>query len=183
MHIKSLQNKSVHTDHLMQDCSISMHRKYQSLALSYWYMFEVLILLVLKPEYSRITKSIPLLLMSWWLTSPGHQQRWCWLAMTPFSDPQHQVSRSLLGLSVGDLRQISGICRSPACGDPSRGDSSRGEPCGGELSGGVLCGGAPCGGAFCLDESVRTAAQTGPFPVFIVTTEGSWAGCKKNVSI
>ena len=36
-------------------------------------------LLVLKPEYSQQTRSIPFLLMTWLLVSPGHQQIWFWL--------------------------------------------------------------------------------------------------------
>ena len=35
-------------------------------------------LLVLKPEYSGITRSIPCLLMAWLLVSPGQQQSWFW---------------------------------------------------------------------------------------------------------
>ena len=36
-------------------------------------------LLLLRPEYSGITRSIPWLLMPWLLLSPGHQQSWYWL--------------------------------------------------------------------------------------------------------
>ena len=39
----------------------------------------LLILLVLKLEYSRITRSIQSLLMPWILASPGHQRPWYWL--------------------------------------------------------------------------------------------------------
>ena len=38
-----------------------------------------LILLVLKPEYSGQTRSIPWLLMPWLLASPGHHHPWYWL--------------------------------------------------------------------------------------------------------
>ena len=36
----------------------------------------MLTLLVLKPEYSGITRSIPLLLMPWFLAPPGHHKAW-----------------------------------------------------------------------------------------------------------
>ena len=39
-------------------------------------------LLVLKPEYTRISRSIPWLLMTWLLMSPGHQQPCYWLWTT-----------------------------------------------------------------------------------------------------
>ena len=38
----------------------------------------MLTLEVLKPEYSRITRSIPWQLMTWLPASPGHQQQWYW---------------------------------------------------------------------------------------------------------
>ena len=38
-----------------------------------------LILLVLKLEYSGITRSIPWLLMPWLQKEPGHQQPWYWI--------------------------------------------------------------------------------------------------------
>ena len=43
---------------------------------------------VLRSEYSR-TRSIPLLLMSWLLVSPGHQQPWYWL---------HKIDRPLFSI-------------------------------------------------------------------------------------
>ena len=58
----------------------------------------VLTLLVLKQEYSGITKSIPLLLMSWLLVSPGHQQPWYW---------PYRTNRFLS--SKGNYRKVSNI--------------------------------------------------------------------------
>ena len=52
----------------------------------------ILTLLVLKLEYSRITKLIPWLLMPWRLVSPGHQQPWHWLC---------RINRSLFSKRKG----------------------------------------------------------------------------------
>ena len=43
-----------------------------------WYV-EILILNVRGPSYLGLTSPISLLLMSWLLTLPGHQQQWYWL--------------------------------------------------------------------------------------------------------
>ena len=46
------------------------------------YFFDmILTLLVVKPEYLGETRSLPRLLMSWLLVSPGHQLPWCWLCI------------------------------------------------------------------------------------------------------
>ena len=54
--------------------------------LLFWTENEVsLPLPVLRPDYYGITQSIPWLLMTWRLVSPGHQQSWYW----------HRINRSM----------------------------------------------------------------------------------------
>ena len=60
-------------------------------------------LMLMKPEYSRWTLSIPWLLFPWLLPSPGHQQSWYWLCRI------HWPSSWFLPLAMTDLF-ICGTC-------------------------------------------------------------------------
>ena len=76
-----------------------MHWRYCSLALSHRYQLcgvgrlvyrhthpsQLLVLVLLKPFYSRVTRSIPWLLMPWLFVSTDHEQQWHWICKINFS--------------------------------------------------------------------------------------------------